>query len=55
MVNLNWANPPFPVDVAPHHMPPQEYLNDLFRFLAVQDATLYSEDKIDKKILSTGR
>ena len=24
-------------------------------FLAVQDATLYSEDKIDKKILSTGR
>ena len=24
-------------------------------FLAVQDATLYSEDKIDKKILSTSR
>ena len=40
MVNLNWANPPFPVDVAPHHMPPQEYLNDLFRFLAVQDSSI---------------
>ena len=24
-------------------------------FLAVQDATFYSEDKIDKKYLSTGR
>ena len=26
-----------------------------FLFIAVQEATLYSEDKIDKKILSTGR